>query len=544
MLSAALKYLNQLHYSVFPVGPDKKALIKWEPYQKRLPTEEEIRQWWEKYPDANIAIATGIISGVAVVDLDEVDEAKAALHELIPDSLVFPIVKTPSGGEHWYFACTDGELRNNTKLVPGADLRANGGYVVAPPSINGNGKGWKWQDKVNPSTLAVPYLPIAYKEYINKSIKGGYRGGVDNTDSLQVSTQSTSVYKMFEQGTRDEDLFHVANCLVKGKMPDKEITQVIEKLALSCNPPFDLRDIPIKIESAIKRSKARSVNLSEEVEAWVLSTTGNFLSTDIYKCLQLSTRDEHKNVSIILKRLLDKGIIEKWGERNGAWRVVDNEMQTIDWYNAEVKTLDIKWPFGIEDYVLTMPKNIICVAGSPNAGKTAFLLNVVKMNMKGPLPILYMSSEMGRMEMRSRIEKFDDVKLGEWRFTAKERSANFDTAINPNGLNIVDCMELSDKFYLVGGMLKAIYDKLENGIAIVALQKNPGASMARGGVGTLEKPRLYISLDAGKLKIEKAKNWKTQENPNGMMNDYKLVSGCKFIPSGWYDENDITRRKP
>ena len=84
--------------------------------------------------------------------------------------------------------------------------------------------------------------------------------------------------------------------------------------------------------------------LSQEIEDWVLSTTGNFLSTSIYKSLQLSTKDEHKNVSIILKRLLDKGVIEKFGDKNGSWRVVDNEAQTIDWYNSDVKALDIKWP--------------------------------------------------------------------------------------------------------------------------------------------------------------------------------------------------------
>jgi len=520
-LKSALIYLNQLHYSVFPVGLDKKALIKWEPYQKKLPTEAEVREWWSKWPTANIAIATGLISNVCVIDLDEVELAKEALGTLIPDSIIFPIAKTPSGGEHWYFACTDGNLRNNARIVPGADLRANGGYVVAPPSVNGNGNAWKWHGDLKPTKVVLPFLPIAYKEYL--SINALYKGGVDKP-------VSTTVYSMFQKGRRDEDLFHVANCLVKGKMPKVEITQVLEKIALSCNPPFDLKDIPVKIESALKRSHARTSNLSDEVEAWILSTTGNFLSTEVYKVLQLSTRDEHKNVSIILKRLMDKGVIEKWGDKNGSWRVIDNEAQTIDWYNSQVKAFDIKWPMGIEDFVLTMPKNIIVVAGSPNAGKTAFLLNVIAMNMGGKLPIHYFSSEMGSMELKGRLQKFD-LPLEKWRFTAKERSSNFDDVIQPDDINIIDFLELSDKFYIVGGILKSIFDKLRNGIAIIALQKNPGASMARGGVGTLEKPRLYITIDSGLLKIEKGKNWKNPErNPNGLQIRFKLVQGAKFMP--------------
>lgn len=528
LLKSALIYLKQLHYSVFPVSPDKKALVRWEPYQKKLPTEEEVIKWWSKWPDANIGIATGIVSGLAVIDIDEPDIGKKALSELIPDNLVFPIAKTPRGGEHWYFNCTDGKIRGNVKTLPGCDLRANGNYVVAPPSINGNGKSWRWQGDLKPTKLALPYLPTAYKEYINNN-------------TVTEIPLSTTVYRMFMEGRRDEDIFHVANCLAKGKMPKPEVMQVIEKLALSCNPPFDLKEVPAKIESAFKRIYTRTVNLSGDVEDWVLSTTGNFLSTDVYKSLQLSTREEHKNVSIILKRLLDKGVIEKFGDKNGCWRVVDNEAQTINWYDADVKALDIKWPMGIEDFVITMPKNIIVVAGSPNAGKTAFLLNVVKMNMEGKMPIHYYSSEMGSMELKGRLQKFN-IPLSKWRFNAKERSSNFDDVIQPNDINIVDYLELSDQFYLVGGMLKKIFDKLKNGIAIVALQKNPNASMARGGVGTLEKPRLYITMDSGIMKIEKGKNWKHPEkNPNGMRIRFKLFQGAEFQPQDDW-QYDISKK--
>jgi hypothetical protein len=517
---------------VFPVGADKKALVKWEPYQKKLPTEDEIRQWWSKWPDANIGIATGLISGIAVIDIDDPDIGKAALAELIPDSLVFPIVKTPSGGEHWYFACTDGHIRNNAKVVPGCDLRANGGYVVAPPSINGNSKSWKWHDKLNPTKIALPYLPDAYKDFINKDAVYNYN---NNNNTENKKTLSTNVYKMFEQGRRDEDIFHVAVCLAKGKMPKAEVSQVIEKLALSCNPPFDISEVPAKIESAFKRISTKEINLAGEIEDWILSTNGNFLSTDVYESLQLSTRDQHKNVSIILKRLLDKGVIEKFGNKNGSWRVVDNEAQTIDWYNSDVKALDIKWPLGIEDFVMTMPKNIIVVAGTPNAGKTAFLLNVVRMNMGGNMPIHYFSSEMGSMEFKGRLQKFD-LPLSKWRFNAKERASNFDDVIQPDDINIVDFLELSDEFYKVGGMLKKIFDKLKNGIAIVALQKNPGASMARGGIGTLEKPRLYITMDSSVMKIEKGKNWKNPEvNPNGLQVRFSLVQGAKFTAKDKWD---------
>ena len=74
--SAAINYLKNNHFSIIPVKPDKKPYIKWEEFQKRLPTEAEILEWWSKWPDANIGIVTGIISGIAVIDLDDIEEAK------------------------------------------------------------------------------------------------------------------------------------------------------------------------------------------------------------------------------------------------------------------------------------------------------------------------------------------------------------------------------------------------------------------------------------------------------------------------------------
>lgn len=588
LCKAALSYRNQLSYSVIPVGQDKKSLIKWEQFQKRLATEEEIKAWWTKFPEANIGIITGLISGIAVIDIDEPSQAKPVLAELIPDSLVFPICKTPSGGEHWYFSCTDSKLTNNSRLVAGADLRANGGYVVAPPSINGTGKGWRWVEDLKPTKIALPFLPEEYVSFIASSYSDlkyyatlessilyngskvaapdGYLNKKDagcqeknaepvilndifpKTSPALVSSKSVLVspvsfnQQMFKEGTRDEDLFHVANCLFKGKMPEQEVSQVLEKLALSCSPPFDLKEISAKIESAKKRGFKRDVNLKEEVERWVSVTDGNFSVTNCYKSLlSVTTMTSRDNIRQILHRLKKAAVIEKVGDVDGVYRRVEAESQNIDWYNSEVKSIDIKYPFGIEQYVHTLPKNIIVVAGSPNAGKTSFMLNVIAINMD-KFKINYFSSEMGAMELRSRLQKFD-FPVTKWRFTAKERAGNFADVIRPEEVNIIDYMELTEDFWRVGGMLKAIYDKLTTGIALVALQKALGATMARGGVGSLEKPRLYLTMERGQIKIEKGKNWAQENvNPNGLVRIFKLIQGCKFMPqTEWYKPDELKK---
>lgn len=129
----ALQYLIQ-GYSVIPLKKDKKPLIAtWLDFQKSAATEEVIEGWWEKYPEANIGIVTGKISGITVVDIDTKGET-------VVDWKSFPqtyTVKTPSGGYHLYYQY-DPEIKqtaNTYPQFPHVDIRNDGGYVVGAGSI-------------------------------------------------------------------------------------------------------------------------------------------------------------------------------------------------------------------------------------------------------------------------------------------------------------------------------------------------------------------------------------------------------------------------
>lgn len=236
-----------------------------------------------------------------------------------------------------------------------------------------------------------------------------------------------------------------------------------------------------------------------------------------------------------LLRRIHKSKIERVGNRNGQFRRVESECLPIEWQAAEEEPADLSLPFGLSRLVDMMPGNIAVVAGEPNAGKTAFLLNVVRENMH-KAEVHYFNSEMGSQELRKRLAKFD-MPLDSWTFHAWERTDNFQDAIRPGTgkLNIIDFLEVSEDFYRVGGMLKAIHDKLQGALAIVALQKNRGTDLGMGGGRSLEKPRLYLALEPGLCRIVKAKNWKTSTNPNGLQLKFKTVDGCKLLPQGdWF----------
>jgi len=292
-----------------------------------------------------------------------------------------------------------------------------------------------------------------------------------------------------------------------------------------------LRTEAIKINEDMSEKK---LSLTEEVREWVLTTSGNFLTTDVYKDLNLTTRDNKKKCAVILGRLIGEGIIENYGDRRGSYRLVNGDCEKMNWRYVGDETIDIKYPFEIEQYVETMPGNIIVIAGEQNSGKTAFLLNLIKLNMHKH-DVHYFNSEMGSSELKKRIIKFD-YPVNDWEFHSWERSSNFNDVIKPDSINVIDFLEYYDEFYKAGGYLKQIHDKLKKGIAVIAIQKNKGTDQGLGGARTLEKPRLYLAMEPGKLKIVKAKNWRTDVNPNNMEIDFKLVQGCKFIPdeTGWH----------
>lgn len=136
---AAHAYLD-LGFSVMPVGDDKRPIERWEHLQEERPTHERITAWWDRYPHANVGIITGPVSSIFVLDLDSHEAREYVKERGIPDT---PIAKT-SKGVHIYFDYPSFLLGNRSDPKIGMDIRGEGGYVVAPPSIHHSGQRYEW----------------------------------------------------------------------------------------------------------------------------------------------------------------------------------------------------------------------------------------------------------------------------------------------------------------------------------------------------------------------------------------------------------------
>jgi AAA+ ATPase superfamily predicted ATPase len=532
LLKPALEYLEKYNLHVLPFrNYSKHPYVSFTKYFKEKPTKEQVKGWLEEYPNAMIGTTTGDGVGIFILDLDS-GYKEDDLAKYLPESLVTPTVITPSGGKHlWFKSPGDEKITIDTGLFPNVDYRCNGGVIPLPPSRNGNGNEYRWVDGLSIGEVELASISKELLIYIKEFIINKYKGVRGHSNSNPRHPRlSTTVHDMFAYGNRDETLFHISNTMLRGGSSQDNIRQVLERLIISWGEEVDTEWVDAKIESALKRAEKRDRNISDEVREYVLSTDGHVLSTAIHATLCLSTKQEKKACSECLRRMIEEGLIERVPPRDGVFRRIDRDAEDIDFMNVKIKPMGIVWPFQLEMYVKIRPKNIVVVAGEQNAGKTAFLLNVAYMNMD-QFKINYLSSEMGGDELSERLELFGEDKrkwLGKVRF--RDKSSNFEDLIEPDQINIIDFLEITDKFYLIADYLSRYYRKLRDGIAVVGLQKDPKKTFGRGDTMGLEKPRLYMNMGRGTLEIVKAKNWANKLlNPNGMKWDFKLVSGSKFI---------------
>ena len=324
-----------------------------------------------------------------------------------------------------------------------------------------------------------------------------------------------------------------------GGAPLIDVIDIVRKLMIADQEDFTEEEIKEEVE------KCQGLHLQEgddgprkvqaEVEGWVESNRSNKLVTasllislqECYRDLDFRTPNKKASCRVAFGRLVEKGILEQVTNRAGIYRCVNGHIDVLDFMNADTEPFHVKFPLGIHEYVTLYKKSLVVLAGEPNAGKTAFCLNIARKNMD--LAPNYFSSEMGAAELQVRLKKFP-FPLESWRgikFFAK--SSDFPKVIDPNGLNIIDYLEVSKDFYEIGGLLTDIFNALNKGVAVVAIQKPQGRDTGVGGARTLDKARLYLSIEPGILKIIKGKIWRNENiNPNGMWVKWLLGGGANF----------------
>jgi hypothetical protein len=172
-----------LGWSIVPGAAEgKRALVAWKRWQSQAADVELVDRWWSRWPAANIAVITGRLSGVVVVDLDVRHGAERSLAELEADHGDLPwraVVETPSGGWHVYLQHPRFRVANSAgRLGPGVDVRGDRGLALLPPSRR-QLAGYRWAIG-GPET--VPLMPNGWRRLLRpqqrtvRASHGNHRG--------------------------------------------------------------------------------------------------------------------------------------------------------------------------------------------------------------------------------------------------------------------------------------------------------------------------------------------------------------------------------
>jgi len=542
-------------------------------------SERQIVEWSAHYMDCNVGVGFFEDSEEIGVDIDLNNLPKWREYEAQYGQIETRIVQTGSGGYHLYFKRPQGKAFPNIPQAAGKgfELKSNGAYLIAPGSVHPDTKKeYKVIKALPPAEMPEWLVNICLNGHPPAATAGPSPAKIPNGQHDRFLFSQAASYR--RRGDSVEtiiaklhiDLDRLENTNPADPFTDKDLERIAKSAAKyqpeeapplseeALSPPNNPRDNEDSVYNSLledtavsKRDGSVTTNVTkhgtkqaapvtplvDRIHEWIAGTHGWFSYDDLDRELNIRAGNEKDNRRKIVQRFKESGVIEFHPNENKKLRYVNNAAAPILFKNAYGRQpMDIQFPFGIENYFNCYPKNIIVVAGAPDAGKTAWLLNLIRMNQNRHL-IHYFSSEMGDTELATRLEQFHGLDLDDWSFQAKERSSHFADIISPDDINIIDYMELTSEVYLVAEYLREIHDKLKNGIAIVALQKKRGADLGRGGEFSLEKPRLYLSMDAGVMKIQKAKNWATSENPNRKVINFKIVRGCEFIVTNpWHDE--------
>lgn len=245
---------------MIPMEPrGKRPLLPWTEYQSRRATVEEVEGWFKHWPNANVGIVTGAVSGVVVLDVDERHGGNVSLSQLNLKFGPGPMTveaASGGGGRHFYFRHPGGRLGNRVGLRPGVDLRADGGCVVAPPSVHPSGRPYAWLPGHSPNEIEIAPPPawlLSRSEGVEgrvghppthwrKLVREGVAEGERNT--TLASLTGHLLWRGVDLEVAMELLLAWNRMRCRPPLPDEEVAGVVESVARLHESHIDNADEP------------------------------------------------------------------------------------------------------------------------------------------------------------------------------------------------------------------------------------------------------------------------------------------------------------
>ncbi|HZH33003.1 MAG TPA: bifunctional DNA primase/polymerase [Pyrinomonadaceae bacterium] len=181
--------------------------------------EGQVRAWWRRWPEANVGLAMGRTSGLVALDVDPRSGGDASLAELFDEHESFPATLealTGGGGFHFLFSHPGVKFKNSSSVLgEGLDIKTDGGYIVAAPSLHASGKRYEWRGTAAPSPLPEWLLTLLTTERAKPEVKAAAAA------PRRATTLASTSGRLIPEGERNKQLFRIA-CAHRGNGATRE----------------------------------------------------------------------------------------------------------------------------------------------------------------------------------------------------------------------------------------------------------------------------------------------------------------------------------
>jgi hypothetical protein len=195
-------------------------------------------EWWRRWPQASLALATGRRFDVLDLDGEQGVEALRAALSITPTEHPGPVARTGGGGWHLLYASTG--LGNRVGLLPGVDWRARGGLIVAPPSQHASGHRYSW---VRPLTAALPEIPAGLRRLLAPAAPprttlpptpapAGWRGGYGRAALARERKAVAAALPGSRNATLNRAAFNLGQLVAARLLEAEEVRAVLLAAAL------------------------------------------------------------------------------------------------------------------------------------------------------------------------------------------------------------------------------------------------------------------------------------------------------------------------
>ena len=255
---AALWYVEN-GFAIIPLLPREKRPATINGLNDWTDDPDSVRAIWSKEPNFNIGIVCGTPShGLLVFDFD-IDEDKdkdgmASLSAWERANTTLPataIAETGSGGMHYLYRTDRAGVRPSVNHELGVDVRCDGSYIVAPPSIHPNGRPYAWQDDPEDTPIATANGTVYdFLDHVQRN------GGQDET---RKANGKFKLPDSIGEGQRNDTLFrYAAHLRAIGRSDEEIMSAVAGANALRCDPPMSTADVRQIVESACRYERGKS----------------------------------------------------------------------------------------------------------------------------------------------------------------------------------------------------------------------------------------------------------------------------------------------